>query len=77
MGRDLTGYGANPPDPRWPNNARLAVNFVVNFEEGSGASSPDGDPESEWGLTEYSAVNPGAPGQGFAVDCMFAYGVRY
>jgi len=32
--RDLHGYGRNPPDPRWPGNARVAVQFVVNFEEG-------------------------------------------
>ena len=32
--RDLRGYGRNPPNPRWPGNARVAVQFVVNFEEG-------------------------------------------
>ena len=32
--RDMIGYGRNPPDPRWPNNARLAVQFVINYEEG-------------------------------------------
>ena len=32
--RDLRGYGRNPPDPRWPDHARIAVQFVVNFEEG-------------------------------------------
>ena len=32
--RDLHGYGRNPPDPRWPADARIAVQFVVNFEEG-------------------------------------------
>ena len=52
MQRDLIGYGAHPPDPRWPGGARLAVNFVLNFEEGSEPSVPDGDPASEWGLTE-------------------------
>ena len=76
MDRDLIGYGANPPNPRWPNNARIAVNFVVNFEEGSEASIPDGDPESEWGLTEYGAVNPGVPGRDLAAEGMFAFGTR-
>ena len=33
--RDLIGYGASPPDPQWPGGARLAVNFVINYEEGS------------------------------------------
>ena len=32
--RDLIGYGANPPHPQWPGNARLAVQFVLNYEEG-------------------------------------------
>ena len=33
--RDLIGYGGNPPHPHWPGEARIAVNFVINFEEGS------------------------------------------
>ncbi|HET7097445.1 MAG TPA: allantoinase, partial [Casimicrobiaceae bacterium] len=32
--RDLTGYGRNPPHARWPGNARVAVQFVLNYEEG-------------------------------------------
>ena len=35
MTRDFIGYGAEPPHPGWPGNARIAVNFVINFEEGS------------------------------------------
>ena len=52
--RDLIGYGANPPNPNWPGAARLAVNFVLNFEEGSEPSIGDGDPASESGL-----ISPG------------------
>ena len=63
MQRDLIGYGAHPPDPRWPGGARLAVNFVLNFEEGSEPSVPDGDPASEWGLTENGMLNPGVTGR--------------
>ena len=33
--RDLVGYAGNPPHPHWPGDARIAVNFVVNYEEGS------------------------------------------
>ena len=40
MDRDLIGYGANPPDPKWPGGARLALNFVLNYEEGSEPSVP-------------------------------------
>ena len=39
--RDLIGYGANPPDPQWPGGARIAINFVMNYEEGSEYSIPD------------------------------------
>src|SRR3954469_6519791 len=76
MDRDLIGYGANPPDPKWPGGARLAVNFVLNFEEGSEPSTGDGDPASEWGLTEYGGSNPGVVGRDLAAEGMFAYGSR-
>ena len=51
LNRDLIGYGANPPHPRWPGDARIAVNFVLNFEEGSEPSFLDGDGRSEAALT--------------------------
>ena len=57
--RDLIGYGPNPPDPKWPNGARLAVNFVMNYEEGSEPSVQDGEGYSETGLTESHGVNQG------------------
>ena len=57
--RDFIGYGAHPPDPRWPNNARLAINFVINYEEGSEPAVPDGDPQSEAGLTESPLLEAG------------------
>ena len=50
--RDFQGYGRTPPDPRWPNGAHVAVNFVINYEEGGEYSVPDGDPASEAALTE-------------------------
>ena len=50
--RDLIGYADTPPDPKWPNGAKLAVNFVINYEEGSEYSVPDGDGFSEASLTE-------------------------
>jgi peptidoglycan/xylan/chitin deacetylase (PgdA/CDA1 family) len=45
--RDFQGYGENPPNPMWPGNARVAVSFVVNFEEGSEASLSIGDARNE------------------------------
>lgn len=52
MSRDLVGYGANPPHPRWPNDARIAVQFVLNYEEGGERSVLYGDGESETYLHE-------------------------
>ena len=56
--RDLIGYGRNPPHAAWPGGARIAVNFVLNYEEGSEYSIPDGDGFSETGLSE--GAEPGA-----------------
>src|SRR5215470_3870499 len=74
--RDLIGYGANPPDPKWPNGARLAVNFVMNYEEGSEPSVQDGEGYSETGLTEAHALNQGVKGRDLAAETMFEYGSR-
>ncbi|QDL94485.1 chitin deacetylase (plasmid) [Paroceanicella profunda] len=72
--RDFRGYGATPPDPQWPGGARLALNFVVNIEEGSEPSVPDGDPASEQGLVE--AGGDPIPGRNLAAETMFEYGSR-
>jgi hypothetical protein len=46
-GRDLTGYGGRPPSPKWPKNAKVALNFVINYEEGGEHCILHGDNESE------------------------------
>ena len=74
--RDLIGYGENPPDPKWPGDARVAINFVMNYEEGSEPSVPDGDGISEGGLTEVAGVDPGRQGRDLAAESMFEYGSR-
>jgi allantoinase len=74
--RDLIGYGANPPNPKWPGDARIAINFVMNYEEGSEPSIPDGDGVSEGGLTEVVAADPGRQGRDLAAESMFEYGSR-
>ena len=50
--RDLTGYGRAPPHPRWPGNARIALQFVLNHEEGGENSVLNGDATSETFLSE-------------------------
>jgi allantoinase len=72
--RDFVGYGRLPPNPRWPNGARLALNICVNYEEGSEPSVPDGDAESERGLTEGGAGT--TTGRDLAAESMFEYGSR-
>jgi peptidoglycan/xylan/chitin deacetylase (PgdA/CDA1 family) len=70
--RDFVGYGGRSPDPKWPGDARLALNLVVNYEEGSEPSIADGDHDSEAGLID--AGSPG--GHDLAAESMFEYGSR-
>lgn len=74
--RDFIGYGANPPDPKWPGGAKLAVNFVMNYEEGSEPSVQDGEPLSEIGHTESHGTTPMRSGRDLAAEGMFEYGSR-
>src|SRR6266481_721804 len=50
--RDMAGYGIAPPHPRWPREARIALQFVVNYEEGAENCVLHGDPASESFLSE-------------------------
>ena len=74
--RDLIGYANNPPAPQWPNNARLAVNFVINYEEGSEYSIPDGDGFSEASLTESPSSTIPHGTRDLAAETLFEYGAR-
>ena len=60
-GRDTVGYGSKPPNPKWPNDAKLALNFVLNYEEGGENCLLHGDSESEKLLSEI--VGAGAYGE--------------
>jgi allantoinase len=74
--RDLVGYGRTPPHPQWPNGARLALNFVLNIEEGSEYSIENGDGFSEASLTEMGD-SPVPRGQrDLAAESMFEFGSR-
>jgi len=77
MTRDFVGYGAEPPHARWPGGARIAVNFVINFEEGSELSYPAGDGVTESGLTESASIDPGMLGRrDLGAESMFEFGSR-
>jgi hypothetical protein len=55
-GRDTVGYGEKTPKPKWPNGAKVAVNFVINYEEGGERCLLHGDNESEKLLSEISGA---------------------
>jgi allantoinase len=74
--RDLVGYGGNPPDPRWPSEARLALNFVLNYEEGSEYSVGDGDGQTDAQLTEIGTSPVPKGTRDLAAESMFEYGSR-
>ena len=74
--RNFHGYGEKPIDPKWPNGARLAVNFVMNYEEGSEPSVQDGEGYTETGLTESTTSQVGMNGRDLAAEGMFEYGSR-
>jgi len=72
--RDFVGYGSNPPAVQWPNNAKIAVSVVVNYEEGSEYSTLDGDPTGEASGESPSAVPLGE--RDLANESFFEYGSR-
>jgi putative urate catabolism protein len=74
--RDLAGYGRDPPDPRWPGNARVALQFVVNFEEGGENNILHGDKASEAFLTDVLGAQPWPGLRHMNVESMFEYGSR-
>lgn len=75
MIRDLVGYGATPPDPKWPGGARIAVQIVMNYEEGSEYSIPDGDGYSETNLTEGASTVP-AGTRDLTAESVYEFGSR-
>ncbi|WP_250511707.1 polysaccharide deacetylase family protein [Caballeronia sp. GACF4] len=76
LDRDFIGYGAHPPHARWPGNARIAINFVMNYEEGSEPSIGDGEAATETWFTESHGLNSGVRGRDLAAEGLFEYGSR-
>lgn len=74
--RDFVGYGGSPVDPAWPNGARLALNFVLNYEEGSEPSIQDGETYSESALSDAHGFNQSGSGRDLAAESLFEYGSR-
>ena len=73
--RDLAGYGQNPPHAQWPHQARIAVQFVLNFEEGAESSVLHGDAGSEQFLSEMFNP-PSFADRHLSMESIYEYGSR-
>ena len=74
--RDLIGYGSRSPHPHWPNEARIAVSLVLNYEEGGELCVLHGDSHSESVLTDIGAVDALPGVRNMNVESLFEYGSR-
>ena len=74
--RDLVGYGRNPPHAGWPGGARIAVQFVLNYEEGAERSVLHGDAASEIFLSEIVGAQPFAGARHMSMESLYEYGSR-
>jgi chitin deacetylase len=72
----MIGYGRNPPDPRWPGGARIAVQFVINYEEGGENSILHGDKASEAFLSEIVGAQPWPGQRHMSMESIYEYGSR-
>lgn len=73
--RDLVGYGAHPPEARWPGGAKVAVQFVINYEEGAENSVLNGDAGSEAFLSDMVGA-ASHPARAMAMESLYEYGAR-
>lgn len=74
--RDLIGYGRTPPDPKWPRQAQIAVQFVINYEEGSESCILHGDQTSETFLSETVGATPLNGMRNVNMESCYEYGSR-
>jgi OHCU decarboxylase len=74
--RDMHGYGQNPPDPNWPGGARIAVQFVLNYEEGGENNILHGDAASEAFLSEIVSAAPWPGQRHWNMESIYEYGAR-
>ena len=74
--RDMTGYGATPPAPNWPGGATIAVQIVLNYEEGGENNILHGDPASEAFLSEITGAAPWTGLRHWNMESIYEYGAR-
>jgi len=74
--RDMVGYGAAPPDPQWPGGARIALQIVLNYEEGAEQCILHGDPASESFLSEIVGAQSLPGVRHMSMESLYEYGSR-
>jgi len=74
--RDLVGYGQIPPNSNWPKKSKLAINFIINVEEGSEYSPLLGDKKSEVGLSEVPGGRHLENERDLGIESIYEYGSR-
>ena len=74
--RDMIGYGATPPDPQWPGGARIAVQIVLNYEEGGENNILHGDAASEAFLSEIVGAAQWPGQRHWNMESIYEYGAR-
>ena len=74
--RDLAGYGAHPPDPQWPDGARIALQVVLNYEEGGENCVLHGDAASESFLSEIIGADARRDVRHLSMESIYEYGSR-
>ena len=74
--RDMRGHGPTPPDPQWPGDARIALQFVVNYEEGGENCVLHGDPASEAFLSDIPGAAPWPGQRHWNMESIYDYGAR-
>jgi putative urate catabolism protein len=74
--RDLVGYAGRPPHANWPGGARIALSFVLNYEEGAENSILHGDAASEFFLSEMMNAEPIAGMRHVSMESLYDYGAR-
>lgn len=74
--RDMLGYGANPPNPNWPGGAKIAVQFVLNYEEGAENCVLNGDAGSEVFLSEIIGAPQVLGARHMSMESLYEYGSR-
>ncbi len=74
--RDTLGYGATPPDPKWPNGARIAISLVLNYEEGGENCLLHGDAGSEAFLSDIAGAQSWPDERHWNMESLYDYGAR-